>query len=156
MTISLQFVLGSGMSSAAIAWFSSGHFSHVDCVMPDGSLLGARSDRVGHRPAGVQIRPAFYETWKQRVVMSIETTPAQEKCFYQFLNAQVGKPYDSSAIWGFAAGRDWREKDSWFCSELQMAALEDAGIVPELYTPFNKIAPVTLCTVSSAIGGKVQ
>lgn len=153
--VTLQFVLGGGLSSQAIAWFSAGHFSHVDAVAPSGELYGARSDRIGRVQPGVQLRPPFYEKWKDRVVMSLSVGVVKEKLFWDFLYAQEFKPYDSSAIWGFAAGRNWREADSWFCSELQMAALEYAGVVPALYTPSNKIAPVTLCTVISALGGKL-
>jgi len=150
--IRLQFVLGMGLSSSAIAWFSAGHFSHVDAILPGGRLLGARSDRVGHRPPGVQIRPAGYEPWKERVVMTLSVTPNREKSFLGFLHTQIGKPYDSTAILGFAAGRNWRDPKDWFCSELQAAALEAAGVVPALYSPVNKITPAALATVMSAIG----
>ncbi len=151
-----QFVLGRGLSSQAIAWFSAGHFSHVDCVLPSGELLGARSDRIGHVAAGVQIRPPFYERWKERVVIAVRgISYAQEQKFYQFLYAQLGKPYDSTAIWGFVSGRDWRAQDSWFCSELQTAALEAIEFLPLLYTPRNKVTPAALATVLSAVGGMV-
>ena len=156
MLLSWQFVLGSGLSSQTIAWFSAGHFSHVDYVMPGGYLLGARSDRIGHRPAGVQLRPPAYEKWKERVVMSLEVKPSQAKALTDFLNEQLGKPYDKTAIWGFAAGRDWREDDSWFCSELQTAALEAAKITPTLYAPVAKITPAGLAIVLSAIGASVD
>ena len=156
--IRLQFVLGWGFTSQAIAWFSAGHFSHVDAILPDGSLLGARSDWTngGKVPPGVRIRPAFYESWKERVVMKLISEPKQEHEFYAFLNKQLGKPYDKSSIVAFAtgrAGRDWREADSWFCSELQSAALETCGACPSLYTPLNKITPAALATVVSALGG---
>jgi hypothetical protein len=152
MLLSWQFVLGSGISSRSIAWFSAGHFSHVDAMMPGGYLLGARSDRVGHRPAGVQVRPPAYETWKERVVMSLEVEESRGRAFFAFLNAQLNKPYDKTAIWGFAAGRDWREADSWFCSELQAAAIEAANITPALYAPAAKITPAGLAVILSAIG----
>lgn len=156
MILSWQFVLGSGISSQAIAWFSAGHFSHVDAVLPGGGyLLGARSDRVGHRPPGVEIRPPAYEKWKERVVMSLEVEPSRAKKFGEFLNAQLGKPYDKTAIWGFAAGRDWREDDSWFCSELQPAALEYSNILPALYAPVNKITPAGFAIILSAVGASV-
>lgn len=154
--IRLQFVLGTGISSQAIAWFSAGSFSHVDAILPSGLLIGARSDAVGGMPPGVQMRPAFYEKWKRRVVMSLSVTPDKERKFYEFLMAQIGKPYDSTAIWGFAAGRDWRSADSWICSELQAAALEVAGISPLLYSPVNKITPVALAIVMSALGADTK
>jgi hypothetical protein len=156
MLLSWQFVLGSGISSRSIAWFSAGHFSHVDAVMPGGYLLGARSDRVGHRPPGVQVRPPAYETWKERVVMSLEVQETKARAFFAFLNGQIGKPYDKTAIFGFAAGRDWREEDSWFCSELQTAAIEAANITPALYAPAAKITPAGLAIVLSAIGASVD
>jgi hypothetical protein len=56
MSIKLRFVRGLDFSSRVIAWFSAGHLSHVDAVMPDGSLLGARSDVIKGIPTGVQIR----------------------------------------------------------------------------------------------------
>jgi uncharacterized protein YycO len=147
--IRMQFVLGSGLSSRAIAWFSSGHFSHVDAILPNGRLLGARSDQIGHVPPGVEIRAPFYEKWKERVVMTLVTDRAKERAFYDFLHAQLGKPYDKTAIWGFVTGRDWRDDKAWFCSELQTAALEIAGIFPTLYAPRNKITPATLATLMS-------
>lgn len=154
--IRLQFVLGHGLPSQAIAWFSAGHFSHVDAVLPDGTLLGARSDTVGGKPPGVQVRYPGYEKWKERVVMSIATDAVKEKLFYDFLTAQIGKPYDKTAIWGFATGRDWRDPQDWYCSELVTAAEEAAGVLPALYIPSNKVTPVMCAALNSAIGATVS
>jgi hypothetical protein len=41
-SLTWQFVRQAGVASDVIAWFSAGHFSHVDYVMDDGTLLGAR------------------------------------------------------------------------------------------------------------------
>jgi hypothetical protein len=153
--IRLQFVRGGALSSAAIAWFGSGDFSHVDAVMPSGSLLGARSNRVGGAPPGVWARPAAYEPWKLVVQINVPCTQEQEKKFYAFLRAQVSKPYDHTAIFAFAVNRDWREDDSWFCSELITAAMEKAKIVPPLYLAANKVTPVACALVASAVGGVV-
>ncbi len=155
MIIRYQFSLGFGPVSRAIAWFSSGPFSHVDIVMPNGSLLGARSDEIDGCPAGVQIRRKNYEKWKKRVVMSLAVGPMQERQFYDFLHLQVGRPYDRTAIWGFATGRDWRDPGEWFCSELGAAAAEQCGLIPTLYTPTNKVTPVALATVLSAVGAQI-
>jgi hypothetical protein len=152
--LKFQFVMGPGLSSRLIAWFSAGPFSHVDCVMPSGDLLGARSDDVGGG-SGVRTRPSDYEKWRKTVTLKLPVRPAQERRFYDFLNVQIGKPYDKTAILGFVAGRDWREQDSWFCSELQAAALESAGICPTLYAPASKITPAALATVLSALGATV-
>lgn len=153
MPIKLQFVCEASLSSEAIAWFSQGHFSHVDAILPDGTLLGARNDKVGGKPSGVQIRPQGYANFSTKVVMSIPAVPSQEALFYAFLTAQVGKPYDTKAIWAFVANRDWRQTDSWICSELQSAAGEAAGITPQLYLAANKITPVGCALAYSAVGG---
>lgn len=150
--IQLQFVRQADIESSAIAWFTQGELSHVDAVMPDGSLLGARSDRVGGEPSGVYIRPCDYANFALRIGFTIKATKVQEAKFYAFLKSQIGKPYDKTAIWGFVIGRDWRDKDSWICSELQAAALEAAGIVPPLYLAANKITPTALALTASAIG----
>lgn len=154
--ILLQFVSERAFTSEVIGWFSSGHLSHVDAILPDGSLLGARSDRVGGRPAGVQIRPSGYLPFDRKVIFKLPATPRQENLWKSFLLGQLGKPYDKKAIWAFAFGRDWREQDSWICSELQMAALEACGVSPSLYLTANKITPVAAALVASALGGKLQ
>lgn len=150
--IRLQFSRQADFASDAIAWFSSGHLSHVDAVMGNGFLLGSRSDVVEHIPAGVQIRPPWYARFAEKVVFEIPATPFQYARWERFLEAQIGKPYDSTAIWGFVTGRDWREQDSWFCSELQARALEVAGVAPNLYLAANKITPVALALAVSAMG----
>lgn len=156
MPIKLQFVCEAALSSQAIAWFSAGHFSHVDAVLPNGMLLGARSDSVGGKPAGVQIRPPNYVKWQRRTVMVVPATSVQTKAFYDFLNAQVGKPYDDAAIWAFFFNRNWREADSWICSELVSAAGEACAVFDKLYLAANKITPVSCALAYSAVGGMVE
>jgi hypothetical protein len=152
MTIKLQFVCQAALSSRAIAWFSSGHLSHVDVVLPNnGYLLGSRDDSVGDRPPGVQIRRPDYARFTRKVVMDVPCGAAQEAAFYEFLYNQVGKPYDTTAIWGFLVDRNWRERDSWICSELVAAAGEDARILPRLYLAANKITPVACALAYSVV-----
>jgi uncharacterized protein YycO len=153
MSIQLQFVCEAALSSQAIAWFSAGHFSHVDAVLPDGRLLGARDDAVGGQPPGVRIRPPNYVKWSRRVGMTVPASPEQVTAWHSFLIDQLGKPYDSAAIWAFAFNRNWREADSWICSELQSAAGEHSGIMPRLYLAANKITPVACALAFSAVGG---
>lgn len=154
--IALQFVREAALSSDLIAWFShGGGFSHVDAIGPRGELWGARSDWVGDIPPGVQIRPPDYHDFVHKVIFEIACSPDQRKAFWKFLNNQMGKPYDRMAIWSFVRDRDWRAPDSWICSEIQMAALEYATILPQLYIPVSRITPRDVALVVSAIGGKV-
>jgi hypothetical protein len=130
--IAYSFVQTPGPSSWMIETFERGVWSHVDCVMPDGSLLGARSDRAGGQPPGVQVRPPDYEAWSKRDVVELDVTQAELNAWIFFLHAQIGKPYDTiDLLADFAAGRDWRNPDAWWCSELGAAAAEASGWLPE-------------------------
>lgn len=149
--ITLQFVGAVDLASHVIEWFSQGVVAHVDVVMDDGSLLGARDDEVGGKAAGVWIRPQNYMAF-ERVVRVVLPAPAIiVERFYGFCLAQCGKPYDEQGILGFIFGRNWRENDSWFCSELVGAALEQCGYFPNpLATPSNKLTPAGLLLACSA------
>ena len=149
--IVLQFVEGSGFGAALIKYYDHGLYSHVDSVLPDGTLLGARDDVIGSIPSGVQIRPANYVGSETVLRVTIPCTDAQEAAYYAFVRAQLGKPYDETSIAAFALGRDWRADDSWFCSELCAAGIEASGLVSPLSAPANKIAPDDLLLVISAL-----
>lgn len=161
--IQLQFSRQADIASDAIAWFSQGALSHVDAIIKNGyALLGARSDTSNWcKPPnpwawikpGVRERPPGYAKFALRVVFTIPCTAEQLSRWNTFLRLQIGKPYDKEAIWGFVFDRNWREQDSWICSELQAAALEHAGIVPPLYLAANKITPVALALAVSALPG---
>jgi hypothetical protein len=160
-----QFVCERDLGSRTIAWFSQGHVSHVDCVLErgclghgglDGYLLGARDDHAGGQLPGVRIRPPRYHRFARRVVMSIACTETQRTAFFGFLERQLGKPYDGEAILAFVFNRNWREPDSWICSELQAAACEAAGLLPRLVVAANKITPVALMLAFSAAGATIE
>jgi uncharacterized protein YycO len=142
------------LGSKAIEWFSHSKWSHVDTVMPGGSLLGARSDVIQGIPAGVQIRPANYvhKEHDRLKRVHIPCADAVAKAYYDFVLAQVGKPYDKTAIFAFIVDRNWEAPDSWFCSELCSAAAVHAKLFTyKLAVKHNKIDPGDLLFVLSAI-----
>lgn len=144
--IRLQFSFQDDLPSDLITYFSHGAgFSHVDALMDDGRLLGARAS------GGVQIRPAGYAAFARTLQLDLGATASQAKEFWDFLKQQVGKPYDARAIAGYVAGRDWRNSAAWFYSEMLAAALESAYWFPyNLSTPINKIDPDDLLLAISA------
>lgn len=144
--ITLQFSTTGDWSSEAIRVFERGWCSHVDAVMDDGSLLGARSDEIGGKPAGVQIRPANYEKWTKVERCQID---APGDAFLRFLHSQIGKPYDDLALVGLVMERNWRSAGSWFCSELQAAALERDFFPHMLSSAASHISPRDLLLVVS-------
>jgi hypothetical protein len=163
--INLQFVRGKGFSSKLIAWWGNGYdgLSHVDAILSTGECLGARSDIIKpigggpEIPAGVQIRPPFYEKWDKRVVVSIPSTPAQANAWDWYLRKQINDGYDTSDIIGLIIGKPIMQSGHWICSALQTDALqyEPVGLLGKLGQPPQQITPNTLFEVSLAIGGKV-
>lgn len=156
--IRLQFVLGAGISSRLISWWGTGYggFSHVDAVLSDGNLLGARSDEAGDKPKGVQIRPPFYESWKKRMVVEIDSTGAQAQAWEGWLRKQVGKQYDQDAILGFIIGRRLHKDGHFICSACQHTALERSWLVGHSPWPSSEVTPNSLAyMVTAGLKGRI-
>lgn len=122
--VELQFSTEAGLSSWLIRWFSHASVSHVDLVLPDGRLLGARLN------GGVAIRPPGYARFTRTLRLSIPTEMAPG--IYHAALAQRGKPYDRMAILAFALPalaprRNWRDPSRWICSELVLWCFERGG-----------------------------
>jgi uncharacterized protein YycO len=131
----IRFVSGKGISSGIIKLGTFSKWSHVDLVTPEGFYLGARLD------GGVQARAPGYDGPNADVEFAnVWLPPSMEERLWGFVRAQIGKPYDFTAILGIAFRRDWREDDAWFCSELVAAAFEQAG-KPLLLGAANRITP---------------
>ncbi|HLH94988.1 MAG TPA: hypothetical protein VKW08_07710 [Xanthobacteraceae bacterium] len=146
--ITLRFVTGADVVSAGIRVGEYGYWAtHVEAVMPDGTYLGAHFD------GGVQARSPDYDksSFTREQFIRLPCNAAQSESFNRFLQAQIGKPYDIEAIAALVAGRDWRSPDSWFCSELQAAALEACGwFATRLASSVAKITPRDLLLILSA------
>ena len=150
-TVTLQFCSFGSLMGRVIEWFTQGDVGHVDVVLPDGTLLGAQDEAgLGGKPSGVQIRPPNYGGMTHIVRVEIPCNDAAAGL--AFARAQIGKPYDVTAIEAFVADRDWRNPAAWFCSELAAATLEQAGAFPHpLASPANRITPAALLLVCSAL-----
>jgi uncharacterized protein YycO len=155
--IRLQFVLGADWSSRLISWYGQGYggFSHVDAVLSDGSLLGARSDVVGDQPAGVQIRPSNYEKWKRTQMIALQTTEKQASDWEAWLRSQVGMPYDKADIIGLIIGSPIMTAGHWICSALQFQAEKNVGIFPaDMPLIDQQASPNTLLACNYAVGAR--
>lgn len=149
--ITLQFCEGSGLESAMIKWFGHGKFSHVDCVLPEGTLLGARSDTIQGIAPGVRIRPKGYIHGEVLEVVKVACSDDQEAEFYRFLHEQIGKPYNKMGIFAFVFATDWTTEGAYFCSELIAAGLASIGILAGMAQPANKIDPDDLRLMLSVL-----
>lgn len=134
MSIRIQLSTENSIVSGAIRMWTRGPYSHVD-IFRGTDLLGARSN------GGVQIRPPDYANFTAKMVIEFPCTYTNEMLFFDFLDRQIGKPYDHTALAGLVLNRDWRNPDKWFCSELFQAAAEYAYIVKKLTTPVAFISP---------------
>lgn len=145
--ITLRFVTCADAVSAGIRLGEYGYWaSHVEAVMPDGTYLGAHFD------GGVQARLRTYDAGKftRQLFVALPCEPEQNFRFIKFLEDQIGKPYDIEAIAALVAERDWRAPDSWYCSELQAAALEECGwFTSPLAAEVSKITPRDLLLILS-------
>jgi hypothetical protein len=139
--VRLQFVTEPGLGAWLIRWYGGLHlFSHVDAVLPDGRLLGARSDCVGGQPPGVQIRPPGYLKFSRVAAVQLPCTQAQREAYYQALTSQLGKPYSEEAILGFALGRDLKDRRGRFCSGLQLWALGKSRVLSRNVAEYADVA----------------
>ena len=104
--------------SAAIRFSTRSWASHVEFLLDDGRTFGAKKDGVKYRLASA---------CRHYTRVELYTAPGIEDAFL-WATSQSGKPYDFSAIFGIALDRDWRQTDSWFCSELVAAAFEQVSM----------------------------
>lgn len=147
MSVILQLSAEDNIVSETIRTWTRGNYSHVDIVMPSGTLLGARSD------GGVQIRQPNYAPFTTTKRVMFGGGKDWDDAFYTFLMEQIGKPYDTWAVAGLALDRDWRHPDKWFCSELAAAALEQGHFILPLSTGFSFISPRDIELIASILGG---
>ncbi|WP_456459700.1 YiiX/YebB-like N1pC/P60 family cysteine hydrolase [Desulfurobacterium sp.] len=75
-------------------------------------------------------------------VYSIQVTEEQKEKIEEFLQRQLGKPYDWLGILGFPL-RNWKleSKDRWFCSELVFTAFKQAGVELLKNTHPSEVSP---------------
>lgn len=159
--ITLRFVASRDLASDLVLLGEhDGWATHVEALMPDGTLLGSLLE------GGVQARPMGYDkgaatrelyvSFESGVTLVPQPHPIpvrlleKDEAFYAFLRAQIGKPYDKLGIVGFVFGRGWHAGGSWFCSELQTAALEACGYFYPLASLNSHVSPRDLLLVLSS------
>jgi hypothetical protein len=124
-------------ASFAIRWMGHSPFSHQDIVLEDGNMLGAsdqgpKSPCIEGNPCGVAIRPPDYQQFGLRRRMIIKTPLAD--LIIARVKTQLGKPFDKGGLHNFLSSakpgpdtRNWRDLNSWWCSEIDLWAFEWEG-----------------------------
>lgn len=145
-----------------IEWWGGGGYSHAAIRIPGKNyVIDARSTdrKINGReiPAGVQRRPMTYLKSMPNEWLQLVTTEEQNQKVVDFLKAQETKPYDFIGILDFVIGRvhdrNWRDDKAWFCSELVIAALEQAEIFPKIILNPPVITPGTAACICSSQPG---
>ena len=75
-------------------------------------------------------------------VYSVQVTEEQKEKIEEFLQRQLGKPYDWLGILGFPLrSLKLERKDRWFCSELVFTAFKQAGVELLKNTHPSEVSP---------------
>ena len=106
--------------AAIIRWLTGSRWSHCALVNSMGYAVEAKWPRVR-----LTHMDSIANSHTKSVVIDIPCS--DETAAWAWATAQVGKPYDLTALVGWLSGRDWQEEDSWFCSELVAQAFAQAG-----------------------------
>lgn len=116
----IRFTRGVGRAGWVVRTFTWSDFSHVGFKLDDGRILDSTPE------LGVSFRvDCDDDTTEYYAVCAPSQVIARAVAWAE---AQVGKPYDWSAIWGFVCRRDsWQCDDRWFCSELVEKSFDNAG-----------------------------
>ncbi len=118
--VKLLFTKTRTMESAAVRFVTWSQYSHVDLVTRSGLAVGAvLGQGVVQVPLDVRLAKASRYAFAYVV--------ADSYAVEAFVDQQLGKPYDLTALIGMMARRDWQKDDRWFCSELVAAALKRTG-----------------------------
>lgn len=109
------------LADLAIRAFEGGSASHV------GIRVGDTVTHSAWLQGGVK-RQCMAEFLDGRMaVQEIPLSLPNPEAADAWLNEQIGKPYDWTALLGFVLWRDWSDDDRWYCSELAGAYLIEGG-----------------------------
>jgi hypothetical protein len=111
--------------------FTRSRFSHV-AIEVDNTIYESRFATGVHKPKHIK-----------NVTDIIELDNLDDESVKAFLEAQVGKKYDSKAICSFMFSRTWEDLNKWFCSELGAMAIKVGGY-KGIPNNLSKISPEDL------------
>ena len=158
-SVKVRVVRDNSLASDLIGYFGGGYWAHMAIYVSPGYVIDARDDVVEGVAPGVQKRPAAYlDAYPHWMDIEIPASQLEQAKCYALLEGQIGKPYDKLAIWNFFTGtvydRNWRDQSAWFCDELDLYALEGAGIIGQV-GPLWRSTPGTAAQILMASGGQV-
>ncbi len=130
--VRLAFYRGTGLTGWAIRTVTWSDYDHVALLLPDGSVLDVEPGAGVSEHATVRVADA---------VFAVDAPDSACDHAVAFAMQQIGKPYDWTAVIGIGLHRDWRQTDSFFCSELVALAFENAGCPLLHANHVNRVTP---------------
>ena len=113
---------GKSWISKFIKWHTRGEYSHAAIIV--GGALYESKEFIGTRK-----RLAFDENVEYDDFI-VETAQNQRAGMVEFLERQIGKPYDMLKVFAFVTRKrqDRKSLGKWFCSEIVFATLQKCGV----------------------------
>ena len=164
LILTARFLLGWDISSKIISWRSGGP-SHVDFLADDESgWWSAFSVKVpgfikgGIIPSGCWKRPRdYYGTPKHVTYVRIGMTSEEWGAFWSLVEQTKGCAYDTTGLLDtfvlmrqIGPPRDWRAKDSFWCSEWWTWLLEGCKRIQPLHQLITHVDPGMALGISSS------
>lgn len=101
-------------ASFAICLATGSQWSHVACQI---------GDTVYEAKASCGVRQTDFATATAGAsAIGLAVVDCNDHLARRWMLAQLGKPYDWSAIWTWYGSRDWQQDDAWYCSEFVATA----------------------------------
>jgi len=123
-----------------------GRVSHVEAVLPDGTIIAALAGS-----GVINVFGDYDETSTSQVFVDIPASSDKISQWTRYLASRLGRPYDWETIAGLALHTGWRMKGGMICSMLQALALREAGVFPyPLSEPAHEITPRDLLLMLSS------
>lgn len=129
--VKLLFCTDYKLGALIIRIFTKSRFSHV-AIEVNGKLYESHFSTGVHKFNSID-----------NVTDIIELDNLDDEAVEAFLEAQVGKKYDSKAICSFMFSRTWEDLNKWFCSELCAMAIKVGGY-KGIPNNLSKISPEDL------------
>jgi len=136
--VKLYFCKSNDIGGFLIRLFTFSRWNHV-AIGFNGTVYEAVSG------AGVRKIPESHFRWPEMEVVEIDAP--NPLAAVNFLEQQVGKPYDWMALVALPFGRNWQSPFKWFCSELVAKAVVMTG-QPNFFIKKHRIFPSHLWAVA--------
>ena len=111
-----------GIGAWLIKIFTFSKWNHTAIYYEDTGLVYDSTISTGVRKLPID---TYLKLYPNHDIVDIEVPDVEAA--KAFSEKQVGKKYDTSAIFGLALQRDWQEDDKWFCAEVAEATIATGG-----------------------------